>query len=61
MSSCYIKKKNERIISIFENCMTEFHERPEQPSYYIKHFKTLANLFSWADRFVSYLVVYLRR
>ena len=26
--------KNERIISIFENGMTKFHELPEQPSYY---------------------------
>ena len=30
--------------------MTKFYELPEQPSYYIKHFKTLANFFSWADR-----------
>ena len=32
MSFCDIKK-NERIISIFENFMTKFHELPEQPSY----------------------------
>ena len=25
--------KNERIITIFENFMTKFHELPEQPSY----------------------------
>ena len=31
MYICGIEKKNERIVTIFENVMTKFHE---QPSYY---------------------------
>ena len=35
MYICGIEKKNERIVTIFENVMTKFHELPEQPSYLI--------------------------
>ena len=36
MSTCDISK-NERIILIFENFMTKFHELPEQPSYILHY------------------------